>query len=214
MRYLIAAALVLSCSLCMAEEKFPSAHKIKSLTAEQCRDFLMVQQYVRKQSNLYLDSLTKIDMAVASQLANWKGFPWGPGRGTLKIGLTSIDRDVAKELAKFRGGYLCLNDLTSIDAPVAQELMKYKGHLDLDGVTSIDKEVARQVAKFEGKLLSFRSLGKIDRDVAEELAKYRGSKYFQDEAILIEVSTPVDEVTLAYLNSNSLIDFRYPNKPK
>ena len=41
-------------------------------------------------------------------------------------GLTSINKDVAQELAKFKGGWLLLG-LTSIDKDVAQELAKFKG---------------------------------------------------------------------------------------
>ena len=42
-------------------------------------------------------------------------------------GLTSIDKDVAQELAKFKGEKLTLSRLTSINKDVAQELAKFKG---------------------------------------------------------------------------------------
>ena len=58
-------------------------------------------------------------------------------------GLTSINKDVAQELAKFKGKNLGLEDLTSIDKDVAQELAKYEELLVLNGLTSIDKDVLK-----------------------------------------------------------------------
>ena len=57
-------------------------------------------------------------------------------------GLTSIDKGVARELAKFKRG-LYLPGLTSIDKDVAHELGKIKRNLFLDGLTSIDKDVLK-----------------------------------------------------------------------
>ena len=57
--------------------------------------------------------------------------------------LTSIDKDVAQELAKFEGTQLFLDGLTSIDKDVAEELAKFKGYLHLLGLTSIDKDVLK-----------------------------------------------------------------------
>ena len=83
-------------------------------------------------------------------------------------GLTSIDKDVAQELAKFGGGYLCLGNLTSIDKDLAQELAKFEGTLGL-GLTSIDKDVAQELTKFGGEFLSLGSLTSIDKDVLKIL---------------------------------------------
>ena len=90
-RILIAAALVLSCSLCLATDFPQNTNEIKSLTAEQ-----------------------------------------------------------AAEVVAMNGGWLELNGLTSIDKDVAKELAKNEGGLVLNGLTSIDKDVARELAKFEG----------------------------------------------------------------
>ena len=57
--------------------------------------------------------------------------------------LTSVDKDVAQELAKFEGTQLFLDGLTSIDKDVAEELAKFKGYLHLLGLTSIDKDVLK-----------------------------------------------------------------------
>ncbi len=83
MRVLVAAVLVLSCSLCHAEDFPENTNKIKSLTAEQAAKLV-----VKKKGGLSL------------------------------YGLTSIDKDVSQELAKFKGGCVGLGGLTSIDKDV------------------------------------------------------------------------------------------------
>ena len=65
MRFLIVASLVLSSSLCLAEDFPKNTNEIESLTADQA----------------------------AELVAKSEGF--------LALGLTSIDKDVAKELAKY-----------------------------------------------------------------------------------------------------------------
>ncbi len=122
-RILITAALVLSCSICIAEDFPEDTNEIKSLTAEQAAELVGM--------NLI---------------------------GLELNGLTSIDRDVAQELAKVKGG-LFLRGLTSINKDVAQELAKFEGEgLDLNGLTSTDKDVAQALGKFKGKLLLLRPL--------------------------------------------------------
>jgi len=130
-RILIVAGLVLSCSLCLAEDFPKNTNRIKSLTAEQAAD-LVAQEFVKDKGYLPLLGLTSIDKDVAQELAKFKGslYLWG---------LTSIDKDVAQELANFKGN-LDLKGLTSIDKELAQELAKYKGkYLFLNGLTSIDE---------------------------------------------------------------------------
>ena len=76
MRYLIVASLLLSCSLCIAEDFPLDTNEIKSLTA--------------------------------GQAAEWVA--WHPGAYFLQLGgLTSINKDVAQELAKFKGEELYLS---------------------------------------------------------------------------------------------------------
>ncbi len=132
MRYLIAAALVLSCSLCLAEDFPKNTYEIKSLTAEQAAELV-----AEKKGSLFLPGLTSIDNDVAQELAKFKGELYLPG-------LTSIDKDVAHELGKFEGLWLHLRGLTSIDKNVAQDLAKFKGRgLYLSGLTSIDRDVLK-----------------------------------------------------------------------
>ena len=99
--------------------------------------------------------------------------------------LTSIDRDVARELAQLgqlailknnnNSSYLELKGLKSIEKDVAQELSRFQGYeLSLDGLTSIDKEVAKGLAKFHGKKLSLNGLASIDRETVKELARFKG----------------------------------------
>ena len=99
--------------------------------------------------------------------------------------LESIDKDVARELAKFKGERLGLNGLQFIDKDTAAELAKFEGEiLYLQGLKSIDKGVARGLASFKGdswnKLskdgwLRLEGLVALDKDVARELAKFEGS---------------------------------------
>ena len=128
MRYLITAALILSCSLCLAEDLPENTYEIKSLTAEQAAKLVANE----KGRGLYLSGLTSIDKDVAQELAKVKG------RGLYLSGLTSIDKDVAQELAKVKGD-LNLYCLTSIDKDVLKILKakpgimlpeKYRGKKD------------------------------------------------------------------------------------
>ena len=156
MRFLIAAVLVLSSSLCLAEDFPEDTNEIKSLTAEQAADLLMVVTHVRKNVTLFLNGLTSIDKDVAQELGEFGDF-------ILHLnGLTSIDKDVAQQLAKYCEGRWLSLGMTSIDKDVAQELAKFKGrNLDL-GLTSIDQEVAKELAKFKGWELYLNGLTSID----------------------------------------------------
>ena len=101
--------------------------------------------------------------------------------------LTSIDRDVARELSHYKGQRILLDGLTSISKEVANELttqrpgwfywpdtkVPQKG-LSLDGLTSITKEVARELAKCTGDL-NLNYVRSIDSDVAQEFAIFQGS---------------------------------------
>ena len=88
MRFLIAAVLVLSCSLCLAEDFPKNTYEIKSLTAEQAAYFVEdFNKELFRHLTLSLSGLTSIDKEVAQELAKFKG------DGLRLIGLTSIDND-------------------------------------------------------------------------------------------------------------------------
>ena len=110
MRFLIAAALVLCCSLCLAEDFPKDTNEIKSLTAEQAAELV-----TKSRESLNLNGLTSIDKDVAQELAKSR-------MGLSLHGLTSIDKGMAQELAKFKGEWLSLNGLTSIDKDVLKIL--------------------------------------------------------------------------------------------
>ena len=81
--------------------------------------------------------LTSIDDKSAKKLAKSKCF-------VMSLGLTAVDKEVAKMLAQFEGKCLYLRSLKSIDKDVANELSKFKGEkLYLDEETSIDKSVLK-----------------------------------------------------------------------
>ena len=89
--------------------------------------------------------------------------------------LTSIEPDVARELAKYNNGALWMNGLTSINKEVAEELAGCMAYaLSLDGLTSMDKDVANALAKFQSKVLSINGLASIDKKAVKELAKFKG----------------------------------------
>ena len=101
--------------------------------------------------------------------------------------LTSIDRDVARELSYYKGQRIYLDGLTSISKEVANELTTQrpgwyywpdtkipKKGISLDGLTSVTKEVARELAKCTGDL-NLNYVKSMDSGVAGELAKFQGS---------------------------------------
>ena len=68
-----------------------NTNEIKSLTAEQAADFIMVVTHIREDEVLFLNGLTSINKDVAQELRKFKG-------GLYLVGLTSIDKDVLKIL--------------------------------------------------------------------------------------------------------------------
>ena len=63
--------------------------------------------------------------------------------------IKSLNAEQAAELVAMNGGWLELNGLTSIDKDVAKELAKNEGGLVLNGLTSIDKDVAQELVKVQ-----------------------------------------------------------------
>ncbi len=147
-----------------------NVNTITSLTAEQAAEVVTVVQKERAKSELMLNALTTIDAGVAQELAKFQG-----NFLTLN-GLTTIDVGVAQELANLQGNLcLSLGGLSVIGKDVACELAKFKGmRLNLNGLITINKDVAHELAKFKGLALDLRGLTLIDQDTAQELAKFRG----------------------------------------
>ena len=113
---------------------------------------------------LNLDGLKKIDPSSLRLLLKWVG--------TLSLGgLTSIDKDVAQELARPHAScVLNLNGLMTMDLELAQKLAKFQGAgLRLDSLTSIDKDVAQELAKYLWKPFYLQGLNSIDEGVAAAL---------------------------------------------
>lgn len=183
MRFLIAAVLVLSSSLCLAEDSPKDPSEFKSLTVSQAR--AGIAMFTKPFLNL--SGLTSIDKNVARELAKFKG------ESIDLNGLTSIDKDTAHELAKFEGDEIKLFGLTSIDKDTAHELTKFTGALSFcdfvleSGLTSMDKDTAMALARHEGSnpygqddqyhfysKFPFCVLKSIDTELAQELAKFKG----------------------------------------
>ena len=118
--------------------------------------------------DLLLHGLTSINKEVAEELARFNAY-------RLQLnGLTNINSEVAGALANFQGKVLSLNGLASMDKEAVKELAKFKGDWLILGLTSLDKEDAREFAKGEGNGLSFDRLSSIDKEVAHELSRFQG----------------------------------------
>ena len=156
-RILIAAALVLSCSLCLAEDLPENTDEIKSLTAEQAA------KLVANTSGplLILDNLNSINSTVANSLGKFRG-SW------LRLkSLTSIDKDTAQELAKFNGA-LYLDGLTSLNEDTAKKLAHFKGAVHPSCFRSFDKDTTQAVTQFKGAVYLY-GLNSVDEGALEIL---------------------------------------------
>ena len=109
MGFLVAVVLVLSCGLCWAEDIPDGSIKGRVISNEQALTAEQAAELVTDfEGDLRLRGLTSIDKDVAQELATAKGSLY------LK-GLTSIDENVARELAEYEGALLYLHGRTSID---------------------------------------------------------------------------------------------------
>lgn len=96
---------------------------------------------------LELNSVTTLDVEVASILATFKG-----KRIELK-GLASLDASVATTIAAFEGDFIDLSGLTSIDANTATALATFQGDtLYLGGVKEPSEEMKTALSSFQGSL--------------------------------------------------------------
>jgi len=131
MRFLIAAVLVLSCSLCLAEDLLKNINEIEYLTVESAAELVRnncPKEYLRKptpignhHNNLTVYTTTKtrerwLRKDVATELVKFQGSTMTLG------GLTSMDKEAATELAKFKGQYINLPDLNPTDRDVLKIL--------------------------------------------------------------------------------------------
>lgn len=91
-------------------------------------------------------------------------------------GLKSLDPEVAKALAGFRGS-LWLDGLTSLSPETARGLAAHKGcSISLDGLRSLSDEAGRALASHRGDSLSLDGLKVLTPAVARALAQYKGNQ--------------------------------------
>jgi antitoxin component YwqK of YwqJK toxin-antitoxin module len=158
MRFLFATLFILCHGICLAENLPGNQKKTGTLTVQQATELIEKANASNgKQSQLDLKWLTSIDRDVARELSYYKG------QGILLDGLTSISKEVANELTAQRPGWYYWPGTN----------IPQKG-LSLDGLTSITKEVARELAKCTGDL-NLNYVRSMDSGVAGELAKFQGS---------------------------------------
>ena len=158
MRLLFTTLYIIAHGLCLAEDLPGNQKKTGTLTVQEAAELVAKANASNgKQYELDLKWLTSIDRDVARELSYYKG------QRILLDGLTSISKEVANELTTQRPGWITKRDL---ETPI-------KG-LSLDGLTSISKEVARELAKCTGDL-NLNYVKSMDSGVAGELAKFQGS---------------------------------------
>ncbi len=158
MRFLFTTLFILCHGICLAEDSPGNQKKTGTLTVQEAAELVAKANASNgKQSQLDLNWLTSIDRDVARELSYYKG------QRILLDGLTSISKEVANELTTQRPGWYYWPDTK----------VPQKG-LSLDGLTSITKEVARELAKCTGDL-NLNYVRSMDSDVAQEFAKFQGS---------------------------------------
>ena len=136
---------------------------------------------------LHLSGLTTLAVSTAKALANHKdgvklggikeitaevASAFAKHEGALSLGITHLNKDVAKSLAK-RTATLFLDGLQQIDAEVAGLLAKHQGDLFLDGLSALTDDAAEKLATHRGGL-SLATLFNISDEAAANLARQRG----------------------------------------
>jgi len=158
MRLLFTSLFIIGHGLCLADDLPGNQKKTGRLTVQQAAELVAKANASNgKQSQLDLKWLTSIDRDVARELSYYKG------QRIYLDGLTSISKEVANELTTQRPGWYYWPDTK----------IPQKG-ISLDGLTSITKDVARELAKCTGDL-NLNYVKSMDSGVARELAKFQGS---------------------------------------
>jgi hypothetical protein len=149
-------------------------NQIESLTPEQAKklaaEFLGVEVVIEGnigtsfiERGLPLNGLKSLDAEIVKALAEFKG--------SLNFsGLTTLDAATAKALAEFKGGGLYLNGLTTLNADAAKALAEFRGStLTLNGLTTLDAATAKTLAGFKGRKLELNGLTTLDAATAKTL---------------------------------------------
>jgi len=101
----------------------------------------------------------------------------GENRAYLNLnGLENLSKEAAEELANFQGERLFLEGLNpSIDREVAKALAKYKNDLHLGGLTEMSLEVARELGEGLVTGLELDRLKEMSLEIIKELLKGKKS---------------------------------------
>ena len=110
----------------------------------------------------------------------------------------------AHTLADFQGKVLHLSGLTTLDADTAKALARstaWSGYLP--SLTTLDADTAKALADFQGKELHLNGLTSLDTDVAKALSALRGNVFFsttlRGEALRDNTLTPDTALARALL---------------
>ena len=95
-------------------------------------------------------------------------------------GLTTLDADVAKALAEYKGDSLFLNGVLTLDTDTAKALAGYKaaqtvGGLSLNGLTTIAPDTAKALADIKVGVLYLNGLITLDAETSKALAAFKGT---------------------------------------
>ena len=138
---------------------------IQKLTVEQARKLVKEAQANPGWSILQLSRTYEITPEVAEALAEFQG-------EFLILGLTTIEPETAKALAKSKAGTVWLHSLTQMTKESAEALSELRGQLVLSGLTDLNSvALAKKLAQRPGGL-SLPYVKKIDPEIADELANH------------------------------------------
>ena len=209
MRWVVVAALVVSCGVGLADELPWNTNEIKTLTVEQA------EVLAKHEGGLYLNGLTAITPEVAEALAKHQGELDISGlttitpevaealalhKGSLRLmGINKLSPEVAASLAKHLGPELNLRSLIELSPEAAESLSKYKGMLYLDGLTHLTPQLAEKLGGFQGDL----SLSSLDELTSAAVA----SKLADPGTLSLSVKSITPDVLRALTKPNQDISF-------
>jgi hypothetical protein len=153
-------------SLANQEPPFPKVARRESVrvTAEQARELVKNVEAESRFGILQLSDTPEITREVAQELAEFRG-------ETLMLGIKSLSPEVATALVKSRAENVWLHSVVSLSAEAADIMANLPGHLYLTALVELDSlPLATKLASRPGAL-SFPYLKELKPEIAAALAK-------------------------------------------
>ena len=147
----------------MQRKGFLDLDTLSRLSVESAHALAVRKEGGRAVYALNLTGLKSLDADVAKALAGFRGALWLDG-------LESLASDVVRSLATHKGDSISLNGLSMLSDEAAKALASHGGDsLSLDGLQSLCPAVARALARYRGRLLSLEGVKAISDEAAEML---------------------------------------------